>query len=855
MTTKHSARFERRRDPSEARKVIEQRIPDAEQRRVFLEALAAIVQRAHALRERSWSVSLFARSLRVNVGRVMVLELLPTKPCLLCVDKTLVSREMADELESLAVSVEYFRLLPDHPCYSLPLPALLELLPKLHDAMLGFVDLAATTAKSCPYSTSYSPGVLEYAEEQLGIELPRAPESELAGTQGKDTELEDLFEEFVETYVDTEKGQAHLETYPRQRLEATRNWTEIKERKAAGEDVTDLVLSWLLPHGNSRGNRERGAWTHIAPAVTKDVRSWFEGAGWTKAEDWPEVARAILRFVSESLESPESLAEACDEFAANPLSKGFQSGMLSPILNALDPESFAITNSKVVKVTQYYTGTKLGARLDDYAAINELVQQFVEQHEDLFARDTMAGARPGDVFDQLCHWLVAEKDGWPPSAHGDQEYWKISPGEKARLWDECHAGGYICIGWSRLGNLANVTRDEFDTRVAQVARELDGYTVTATNQVWNFAQIPVGAYVVANRGHREIVGVGRVTGAYGFHEEGDDYPHRLPVDWYDIETKPIDCRGWNKTMVRLDRGRFLELGCKPQSGETSEADSKTSVEPTAIYTIADCAEETGFSELELRRWIRAIERKGQAIFYGPPGTGKTYMAERLAKVLVGGGNGSIDLVQFHPSYAYEDFVQGIRPTTGANGSLTFEKVPGRFLEFCKRVESSPDTSVLIIDEINRAELSRVFGELMYLLEYRDKEVPLAGGDVLRIPKNLRIIGAMNTADRSIALVDHALRRRFAFFPLHPREDILVRYHDNTGFPIQGLVKMLRQVNEKIGDPNYSIGISFFLTENLERQIEDIWSMEIIPYLEEFFFDQDAAVDGFRWERVCEQILP
>ncbi len=172
-------------------------------------------------------------------------------------------------------------------------------------------------------------------------------------------------------------------------------------------------------------------------------------------------------------------------------------------------------------------------------------------------------------------------------------------------------------------------------------------------------------------------------------------------------------------------------------------------------------------EQELATWIAAIRRKGQAIFYGPPGTGKTYVAERLAKHLIGGGDGFSELVQFHPSYSYEEFIQGIRPITNADGHLSYRLVPGRFLEFCRRAEQCQGTCVLIIDEINRANLSRVFGELMYLLEYRDRCIPLAGGRTLRIGKNVCIIGTMNTADRSIALVDHALRRRFAFISLSP----------------------------------------------------------------------------------------
>jgi 5-methylcytosine-specific restriction protein B len=276
------------------------------------------------------------------------------------------------------------------------------------------------------------------------------------------------------------------------------------------------------------------------------------------------------------------------------------------------------------------------------------------------------------------------------------------------------------------------------------------------------------------------------------------------------------------------------------------------------YTLKECAEAAGFDLATLERWKRTIERKGQAILYGPPGTGKTYMAELLAKHLVGGGDGFVDLVQFHPAYAYEDFIQGIRPKSQDGGRLEYPIVPGRFLEFCAQASQRNDTCVLIIDEINRANLARVFGELMYLLEYRDREIPLAGGgpfSPFSIPANVRIIGTMNTADRSIALVDHALRRRFAFLALFPDYEVLHRYHQETGFPIDGLIQVLKQLNGQIGDRHYHVGITFFLLDDLETYLEDIWKMEIEPYLDEYFFDQPEKAKAFQWKQVQSKVMP
>ena len=217
------------------------------------------------------------------------------------------------------------------------------------------------------------------------------------------------------------------------------------------------------------------------------------------------------------------------------------------------------------------------------------------------------------------------------------------------------------------------------------------------------------------------------------------------------------------------RAQVPQTALRPR-GQRQPAPPDVGVQPP--YDLDEAASESGMPEAVLRRWAAAIERKGQGVVYGPPGTGKTFLARLLARHIVAGGHGVVELVQFHPAYSYEDFVIGIRPSVSPAGHLTFQSTPGRFLEFCEQASRREGRSVLIIDEINRANLARVFGELMFLLEYRADEIPLAGGIPFRVPSNVRLIGTMNTADRSIALVDHALRRRFAFLSLSPDYDVI-----------------------------------------------------------------------------------
>ncbi|MBN1873222.1 MAG: AAA family ATPase [Anaerolineae bacterium] len=291
---------------------------------------------------------------------------------------------------------------------------------------------------------------------------------------------------------------------------------------------------------------------------------------------------------------------------------------------------------------------------------------------------------------------------------------------------------------------------------------------------------------------------------------------------------------------------ILSTSCIQESGAIYTASLTT-------YSLTQFAIDTGLDAPTLARWVRAIQRKGQAILYGPPGTGKTYLAEHLARHLVSGGGGFWEIVQFHPAYTYEDFIQGLRPQRGKDGGLEYVIVPGRFLTFCEQARHRKDTCVLIIDEINRANLARVFGELMYLLEYRDRALPLAAGGMLSIPPNVYILGTMNTADRSIALVDHALRRRFAFIALHPNYELLRHYHQKTGFNVDPLIQTLKRLNLQIDDPHYAIGITFFLDTALPQHLEDIWRMEIEPYLEEYFFDQPDKARAFAWDNIESQV--
>ncbi|MGW2487867.1 AAA family ATPase [Streptomyces sp. NPDC001606] len=257
-------------------------------------------------------------------------------------------------------------------------------------------------------------------------------------------------------------------------------------------------------------------------------------------------------------------------------------------------------------------------------------------------------------------------------------------------------------------------------------------------------------------------------------------------------------------------------------------------------------------------WLEEVRElladRKQLIFYGPPGTGKTYLALHIAEHLAGDRR-AVKLVQFHPSYSYEDFVAGYRPVQqkdgdAAAGTLGFELREGPFLNLVAAARAHPDTPhFLIIDEINRANLAKVFGELYFVLEYRTRPVDLLYQGEFTMPSNLFVIGTMNTADRSIALVDAAMRRRFAFLPLHPDDDptrgLLAAWiaREHPGFA-EDVAALHRVLNSRIEDRDFKIGPSYLMRDSVYREggLERTWRTAILPLLEEHHYGDGTDVE-------------
>ncbi|HEY5004599.1 MAG TPA: AAA family ATPase [Ktedonobacteraceae bacterium] len=465
--------------------------------------------------------------------------------------------------------------------------------------------------------------------------------------------------------------------------------------------------------------------------------------------------------------------------------------------------------------------------------------------------------------------LLNERDG-----RNLHSYWRIGTAkfhegkiQPREYWPQMRDGNFCAIGWPDVGDLSSITRDGAGKQNirAAIQQQYPDYIPTvagkAANQLFDFRHtIDIGDLVLASDG-ATVLGIGRVTGEYRYNS-ADDYPHQRPVEWLSLdEWKQVDTipaiEGQLTTVYKMKKPLNLI------EAEKHVIDAE--ITKTALPIL------TGI----MSRIQTVLERKGQVILYGPPGTGKTYWAERAANELAARScfnrtfgsltneqktkiqgdtntsHGNVRVCCFHPAYGYEDFLEGLRPEA-TSSHMQFVPRSGIFKQLCLDASAAPQENFyLIIDELNRGDVPRIFGELLTVLEKDKRHKPIIlplTQEPFHVPLNVFIIGTMNTADRSIALLDTALRRRFGFIELMPASERLNKA-ETGGIPLGPWLDALNsRIRQYVGRDarNLQIGHAYLMEKGqpiadlttLARIVQD----DILPLLEEYCYEDYGRLE-------------
>lgn len=522
-------------------------------------------------------------------------------------------------------------------------------------------------------------------------------------------------------------------------------------------------------------------------------------------------------------------------------------GIYSPWLHYMHPTICPIVNGPLVTFLKNQ-GIKASSYTETWVYLKE-INQFIGGSEDY-----------GDI-DYFVWWL----SGKP--VEKIKRYWMYAPGENAILWDEFYSKGIMAIGWD-IGDILNqyTTKESIKTRLKEVYGVNNSY-VNTTLALWQFAnEIHPEDIVFVKKGVKTIVGRGIVKSEYIYDDQREEYRDIHKVEWTNKGEwrHPGQGQASLKTLTEItsytDYVKSLENLFQDIEPEPQIIEPVPPIYPP--YTKDDFLNDVFIDEEQYNKLVTLLKNKKNIILQGAPGVGKTFASKRLAYSIMGEKDESrVMMIQFHQSYSYEDFIIGFRPSEDG-----FSLARGPFYEFCKKAQDDNKRDYFfIIDEINRGNLSKILGELLMLIE-RDKRGEelhlLYSNEPFSVPKNVYIIGMMNTADRSLAMIDYALRRRFAFYELEPSFESkgfkkMLGIASNPKY--NALVDTVRQLNifigkdESLGD-GFRIGHSYLCIEKpvTDDLISSVIKYELIPLIKEYWFDEQSKIE--EWSKKLYETL-
>jgi 5-methylcytosine-specific restriction enzyme B len=548
--------------------------------------------------------------------------------------------------------------------------------------------------------------------------------------------------------------------------------------------------------------------------------------------------------------------------------------VLSELLGYLFAEQFVLYNKRDKYALdllgidpRFSRGDKFAAR---YFKFNKAIKSVIEGYANIVGSQTKVpvNLEIGQFFSYL--YEKYHKEGVNGDGNGPkQRVWVFAPGQQAKYWDEFYREGIMGMGWDETGDLKKYTSKKEILEKLKTEIYGDANPTVDAKACFDFSStIQVADEIYAKKGKTEIVGYGIVKSDYIFDGKREIYKHVRKVEWKkkgswklpDGKNLPL------KTLTDISKNNelldVLATLVKNDGEEEYKVIKKSIDDKKGPYSKEEALQDLFIDEQRYDEILDLLQYKKNIILQGSPGTGKTYMAKRIAYTLMGEKNDNrIEMIQFHQSFSYEDFLQGFRP----NDEGSFELQNGVFYDFCKKAQYEKDKKFFfIIDEINRGNLSKIFGELMMLIEAdkRGEEfaVPLTyanDGSKFFIPANLYFIGTMNTADRSLAMVDYALRRRFVFIDLIPEygSEKFKQHLIGAGVEeiiVKKVIKRMISLNKRIEEDNknlgsgYRIGHSFFCPLEKgtygESWFKRVVKYEIEPLLNEYWFDNKEKVE-------------